>query len=85
MSTYTPSQNLKDALTAYQEALDLVEQRRNAAYDAIADDMKEHGVTNAEMAEHLPWTEENVRKIANSRGVPKKPAGPKPGTRKRTS
>lgn len=84
MDTYTPSDELTAALTAYQEALDLVEQRRNAAYDAIAKDMTTHGVTNAEMAKHLPWTEENVRKIANSRGVPKKPAGPKGGARKRT-
>jgi len=69
MDTYTPSEELKTALAEYEKALALVDERRLKVYDAVADDMKAHSVTNAGMAEHLPWTEEHVRKIAKARGV----------------
>lgn len=69
MDTYTPSDELKKALAEYEEALAIVDERRLKVYDAVAADMKAHGVTNARMADHLPWTEEHVRKIARARGV----------------
>lgn len=69
MDPYTPSDELKTALSDYEEALRIVEERRLTVYDAVAADMKTYGVTNARMAEHLPWTEEHVRKIARARGV----------------
>lgn len=69
MDTYTPSEELKTALAEYEEALALVDERRLKVYDLVAAEMKAHGVTNARMADHLPWTEEHVRKIAKKRGV----------------
>lgn len=69
MDTYTPSDELKTALANYEEALRIVDERRLAAYDAVAADMKKYGCTNAQMAEHLPWSEEHVRKIVKPRGV----------------
>jgi len=69
MDTYTPSEELRTALAEYEDALRLVEESRLKVYDAVAADMKAHGVTNARMADHLPWTEEHVRKIAKARGV----------------
>lgn len=69
MDTYTPSDELKAALAEYEKALAIVDKRRLQVYDLVAAEMKAHGVTNARMADHLPWTEEHVRKIAKARGV----------------
>ncbi|GAA2107914.1 hypothetical protein [Streptomyces synnematoformans] len=70
MSDYSPSPQLAAALTAFEEALTEVEERRRALREAVAADLKAYDVTNDVVADHLPWSAETVRGIAREYGVP---------------
>ncbi|WP_405759488.1 hypothetical protein OG234_13395 [Streptomyces sp. NBC_01420] len=70
---YAPSPALKDALRELTEAEELLQQRRLAVRAAVAEDLKANpDVTNAQMAEHVPYTSETIRVIAREYDVPRK-------------
>ncbi|MYX36525.1 MULTISPECIES: hypothetical protein [unclassified Streptomyces] len=68
---YRPSDELREDLRAWQDAVRAEERARHALRKRVADELKATGVTNATIAQHLPWTEENVRLIAREYGVPR--------------
>ncbi|MFJ3249123.1 hypothetical protein [Streptomyces sp. NPDC086782] len=70
---YRPSEQLLNLLGAWNSAVDLEKQDRDKLEQAIADDLIANPtLSNAEMAEHLPWGEEQVRIIARARNVPRR-------------
>lgn len=75
MTDYTPTPQLLQAMAEYEAALAAVEEKREAAYAAMAADMKEYGLGNADMAQHVGMSEEGVRKAVRGRGVPRKAPG----------
>lgn len=72
MTDYNPSQQLTDALTAFQDAQRAVDAARETLRAAVAQDLKTYDVTNEVIAEHLPWSAETVRGIAREYDVPRK-------------
>ncbi|KUN37725.1 hypothetical protein AQJ30_15690 [Streptomyces longwoodensis] len=69
---YKPSQEVRDALRAWLEAVDLEEERRKAARKALADDLKaDPDLPFASMAAHpiVPWSEAMLRIIGAEYGV----------------
>ncbi|MEU5498497.1 hypothetical protein [Streptomyces griseofuscus] len=70
---YTPSEQLRDLLADWHQVLDGEKKARAAVDEAIADDLKANPtLTNAEMADHVPWAEEQVRLIARAHNVPRR-------------
>ncbi|WP_030236899.1 hypothetical protein [Streptomyces sp. NRRL S-350] len=67
---YKPSPALAAALKAWAQSVTDEEIARKTAREAVADDLKASMISNSEMAEHVPWTEETVRVIAKEYGVP---------------
>jgi hypothetical protein len=72
MTSYTPSQQLADALAAFTAAEEALEKARQHLRAAVADDLKAYDVTNDAIAAHLPWSGETVRGIAREYDVPRK-------------
>lgn len=71
-STYEPSDNLKQAEKAMDDALEAYEAARHAYRKAIADELRTTGLSQGKMAQHTPYTEPTVRDIAREYGVPPK-------------
>ncbi|WP_405893783.1 hypothetical protein OG272_16020 [Streptomyces sp. NBC_00104] len=70
---YTPSERLRNLLAAWHQAVDGEKKAREALEACIADELTTHvDLTNAEMAEHLPWSQEQVRIIARAYEVPRR-------------
>ncbi|BBA98313.1 hypothetical protein RVR_4450 [Actinacidiphila reveromycinica] len=70
---YTLSERLRDLLAAWNLAVDDEKKARAELERCIADELKAHpALTNAEMAEHLPWSQEQVRVIARAHNVPRR-------------
>ncbi|MFI2301980.1 hypothetical protein ACH5AL_24505 [Actinacidiphila glaucinigra] len=69
--TYKPSDELKAALREWEESIQAELDKRHALRRAVADELKATGITNSVISEHLPWTQETVRGIANEYGVPR--------------
>lgn len=70
---YKPSDRLRDLLAAWHLAVDEEKKARAGAEEAVAGDLKANpDLTNAEMAVHLPWAQEQVRLIARAHGVPRR-------------
>lgn len=70
---YAPSDDLKTALRGLEEAEELLQERRQAVRAAVAADLRTHpDVSNAEMSEHVPYTQETIRLIAREYDVPRK-------------
>lgn len=70
---YKPSERLRDLLAAWHLAGDDVKKTRAALEQCIADELKAHRtLTNAEIAKHLPWSQEQVRVIARAHNVPRR-------------
>lgn len=70
---YQLSERLRDLLAAWNLALDTKKKARAALELCIADELKAHPtLTNAEIAEHLPWSQEQVRVIARAHKVPRR-------------
>lgn len=76
---YAPSATLQAALAELAAAEAAVEAKRSAAHAAVAQDMRDFRVPQTVMAEHVPWTEEHVRKIARQHGVPRLRPGKRSG------
>ncbi|MGJ3558948.1 hypothetical protein ACR6C2_08185 [Streptomyces sp. INA 01156] len=69
---YTPSERLRDLLAAWHLTVDDEKKAREELEKAIADDLRANpSLTNAEMAEHVPWAQEQVRLIARAHNVPR--------------
>ncbi|MDX2732889.1 hypothetical protein [Streptomyces sp. PA03-2a] len=66
---HEPSQNLTDALEGLAKAEELLEEKRQAARKAVADELRASGLSHAKIAALTPWTEETVRNIAKEHGV----------------
>ncbi|MGW6391167.1 hypothetical protein ACWFR1_11820 [Streptomyces sp. NPDC055103] len=72
-TAYKPSERLRDLLAAWNMAGDDVKKTRATLEKCIADELKAHpSLTNAEIAEHLPWSQEQVRVIARAHDVPRR-------------
>ncbi|MFD3609019.1 hypothetical protein ACFWXA_13260 [Streptomyces atroolivaceus] len=70
---YKPSDRLRDLRSAWYAAGDHVKKTRATLEASIADELKAHpALTNAEVAEHLPWSQEQVRVIARAHEVPRR-------------
>ncbi|MET8609756.1 hypothetical protein [Streptomyces misionensis] len=70
---YTPSEQLRDLLASWHQVLDDMKKARAAVDEAIAEDLKANPtLTNAEMATHVPWAEEQIRLIARAHNVPRR-------------
>ncbi|MFI9806243.1 hypothetical protein ACIHEJ_18115 [Streptomyces sp. NPDC052301] len=68
-----PSEQLRDLLADWHQVLDDEKKARAAVDEAIADDLRANpALTNAEMATHVPWAEEQVRLIARAHNVPRR-------------
>lgn len=67
---YTPAQTMLDAITALEEAERVVSEKRKMAYQAVADELRDTGLSAETIAGALPWTPETVRSIGKSHGVP---------------
>jgi hypothetical protein len=69
---YQPSARLKERLAAWQTIVDETEpQFREALLAGIARELTENPRLNLPtIAEHLPWTAENIRLLMAGRGVP---------------
>jgi hypothetical protein len=70
---YKPSDTAREALKAWQDALDLEEKTRHAARKALADELKaDTDLPYAAVAAHplVPWTEATLRIIGGEYGVP---------------
>jgi len=72
MTAYAPSPQLTAALDEFEKAQEAAEAARIRLRSAVADDLKEYGVTADVMAGHLPWSGETVRGIAREHDVPRK-------------
>jgi hypothetical protein len=71
--TYQPSERLRNLLAAYNLSLATERQRLDELERCIADELKANpDLTNPEMAEHLPWEQEQVRLIARKYDVPRR-------------
>ncbi|WP_326814030.1 hypothetical protein [Streptomyces sp. NBC_01763] len=66
---HEPSQNLTDALEELAKAEALLEEKRQTARKAVADELRASGLSHAKIAALTPWTEETVRGIAKEHGV----------------
>lgn len=72
---YTPSPELAAAITAFDEAQKAVDDRRRELRAAIGKELTDFpDVTSAQVADHVPWSDETVRGIAREHGVPLKRA-----------
>jgi hypothetical protein len=71
-TTYEPSDQLKDALEAFDAAQKAAEEARIALRASVAEELKTTEVTNDAIAEHLPWSGETVRGIAREYDIPRK-------------
>lgn len=71
-TTYEPSDQLKNALDAFNDAQAAAEQARLALRASVADELKTYDVTNDAVAAHLPWSGETVRGIAREYDIPRK-------------
>ncbi|MFD8774518.1 hypothetical protein [Streptomyces sp. NPDC059916] len=69
---YEPSKTLTDAQAAMEEAWEAYEEKRHAYRKAIADELRESGLSHAKLAVGTPYTEETVRHIAREYKVPPK-------------
>lgn len=70
---YTLSERLRDLLAAWNLAVGDEKKARAGLETCIADELKAHpAMTNAEIAEHLPWSQEQVRVIARAHDVPRR-------------
>ena len=67
---YQPTGQLLAALNEWRVAVKAEEHAREQLRAAVAWDLRAYQVSNSEMAEHLPWTAETVRTIANEHEVP---------------
>lgn len=73
MTEYTPSKQLQTALEELKKAQALVDERRNAAYAAAANDLKSNpGLTVYAMEDHVPWSAETLRQISRVYDVPRR-------------
>ena len=81
---YAPSQGLLDALQAFTQAQEVLDDARDELRVAVAKDLKERLArdrngkptepTSEQVAEVLPWSKETVRGIAREFGVKPKRA-----------
>lgn len=70
---YTPSDDLKAAIRAFEEIEKLYEQGRESFRKAIGRELLEHPEATAKkLATHVPWSDETVRGIAREFDVPLK-------------
>jgi hypothetical protein len=70
---YQISERLRDLLAAWNLAVGTKKKARAALELCIADELRAHpALTNAEIAEHLPWSQEQVRVIARAHKVPRR-------------
>lgn len=74
---YKPTERLLDLLAAWKAEVKEAETKVNKARDeleqGIATELEEMDwLTNREVAEHLPWSEEQVRLIARKYNVPRR-------------
>ncbi|MFD0209153.1 hypothetical protein ACFVH9_08445 [Streptomyces hirsutus] len=70
---YTPSERLRDLLAAWHLAVEDEKKARMALEEAIAGELRANpNLTNPEIAEHLPWSQEQVRIIARAHDVPRR-------------
>ncbi|PWI16018.1 hypothetical protein DI272_18980 [Streptomyces sp. Act143] len=70
---YTPSDRLRDQLAGWHLAVDDEKKARAALEKAIADELRANpDLTNAEIAAHLPWAQEQIRLIARAHNVPRR-------------
>lgn len=71
-SGYQPSERLKERLAAWQRIVDEAEPAaRETLHAGIARELTENPRLNLPtIAEHLPWTDENIRLLMAGRGVP---------------
>lgn len=71
-ATYEPSAELVNAEKAMNDAWEAYEEKRHAYRKTIADELKASGLSQGQMAQHVPYTEQTVRTIAIEYGVPPK-------------
>ncbi|KPI33318.1 hypothetical protein OV450_1406 [Actinobacteria bacterium OV450] len=67
---YEPSEKLRAAIAAWEEAVQKEEELRHAARKAIADELLEARISHGVMSQHVPWTEATVTGIAKEYKVP---------------
>ncbi|MFF4388562.1 hypothetical protein ACFY0G_17545 [Streptomyces sp. NPDC001552] len=77
---YEPGKPMLDAIEAWEKAVAEEERLRHAARKAVADELREAGVSHGALSNHVPWTEGTVKNIAKEYGVPglrqRKPEAP---------
>lgn len=70
---YKPSERLLDLLAAWNARVAEANKAREELEQGIATELEEFDwVTNREVSEHLPWSEEQVRLIARKYDVPRR-------------
>ncbi|WP_381792908.1 hypothetical protein [Streptomyces niveus] len=70
---YKPSERLLNLLAAWNLTVSDEKKARAGLETCIADELKAHPtLTNAEIAKHLPWSQEQVRVIARAHDVPRR-------------
>ncbi|MFB8347962.1 hypothetical protein ACFTTN_14170 [Streptomyces niveus] len=70
---YKLSERLRDLLADWNLAVSDEKKARASLEQCIADELKAHpALTNSEIAEHLPWSQEQVRVIARAHDVPRR-------------
>lgn len=70
---YKLSERLRDLLAAWNLSVGDERKARASLEGCIAAELKTHpALTNAEIAEHLPWSQEQVRVIARAHDVPRR-------------
>lgn len=70
---YDPSDDLKAAIRAFDEAEQQLEARKKALREAIGREMLEHPeATTGKLVKYLKWSEETLRGIAREFKVPRK-------------
>ncbi|MEU5834511.1 hypothetical protein ABZ820_12675 [Streptomyces diacarni] len=73
MTTYTPSDSVKAAVKAVEDAHAQLDECRRKLRAAVAADLRQQpDVTNSQAAKALPFSEEIVRSIAREFDLPRK-------------
>jgi hypothetical protein len=70
---YKPSERLLNLLAAWNARVDEEKKARIELEKGIAAELTEDlELTNREISEHLPWSEENIRLLARKYNVPRR-------------
>lgn len=69
-ASYVPTEELTTSLAYWKWTVEEERRARKAVRGVVAADMEKFMVSDSEMAEHVPWTSETIRKIAHEYGVP---------------